>query len=100
MTTDPKALEFEWDRGNTGKNRKHKAADFESEEPFFDSGKVILRDVLHSRNERRFILLGKTKKGRLLYVAFTERAGKIRIISARDLNKREVPLYENDAQNT
>jgi uncharacterized DUF497 family protein len=87
-------IEFNWDRGNIGKNRKHKVEDVESEEAFFDEHKVVLKDALHSKDEPRWILLGKTQKGRLLYIVFTQRGDKIRIISARNVNRREVPLYE------
>ena len=90
-------VEFEWDQGNTGKNISHKVEDKEAEEVFLDEGKVIYRDALHSKNEERFIVLGKTEKGRLLYVAFTYRKKKVRIISARDINKREVLIYEETA---
>lgn len=85
---------FEWDEGNIGKNKKHGVEDKESEEAFLDEGKVIHKDISHSRDEERFIILGKTKKDRLLYVIFTYRKKKIRIISARDINKKEVQLYE------
>lgn len=94
MRISPEILEFEWDGGNTGKNKKHAVEDTQSEEVFFDERKVILKDTLHSGKEERFILLGKTKRGRLLYVVFTRRGKKIRIISARELNRKEVPLYE------
>lgn len=95
MKINKKALQFEWDKGNIGKNKKHKVEDKETEETFFDEGKVISKDKIHSTYlEERFILLGKTKKDRLLYLVFTERDGKIRIISARDVNKKEVHLYE------
>lgn len=86
--------EFEWDKGNAGKNKKHGVDDAESEEPFFDPHKVVLKDALHSGDEERFVLLGKTKKERILYVVFAKREKKIRIISARDLNRKERPLYE------
>lgn len=90
-----KALVFEWDKGNKDKNfKRHKVADQECEEVFFDPNKKILRDLLHSGREERFILLGKTTMERLLFVVFTMRGDKIRIISARDLNKREKHLYE------
>ncbi len=89
-----KAYEFEWNKGNVGKNKKHGLEDAHCEEPFFDVDKVIYADAIHSSGEERFILLGKTKTGRLLFVAFTVRGGKVRVISARDLNKREVHLYE------
>lgn len=89
-----KPLEFDWDKGNIGKNIKHHVEDKEAEEVFFDKKKVIYKDVFHSQKEERFIVIGKTKKGRLLYVVFNMRGEKIRIISARDINKREVRLYE------
>lgn len=89
-----KPLEFDWNKGNIEKNIKHKVEDKEAEELFFDEKKIIYKDVFHSQKEKRFIVIGKTKKGRLLYTVFNMRAKKIRIISARDINKKEVSLYE------
>ena len=87
--------EFIWDRGNQDKNwLKHEVTNREAEEIFFDDNKRIYKDVFHSRNEKRFIILGKTKNERLLYIVFTIREKKIRIISARDINKKEVLFYE------
>ena len=89
--------EFEWDTGNREKNwRKHRVSDAECEEIFFDSRKRVLKDLLHSGKEERCILIGKTKKQRLLFVVFTIRK-KIRIIYARPLNKKERKLYEEKA---
>jgi len=89
-----KVFEFEWDKGNVNKNKKHKVKDKETEEVFFDKNKVIYKDKLHSKHEDRFIIIGKTKEDRLLYAVFTKRGKKNRIISARDINKKEVKLYE------
>ncbi len=61
---------------------------------FYDDKKLILNDILHSGKEPRFILLGKTKANRLLFTIFTIRNNKIRIISSRDVNKKEKKLYE------
>jgi len=86
---------FEWDTGNKGKNfTRHEVTDEECEEVFFDQNKNILRDILHSKKEERYILMGKTKKSRLLFIVFTIRKDKVRIISSRDLNKKEHKLYE------
>ena len=86
---------FIWDKGNIDKNWKtHRVANTECEEVFFDENKAVLKDVLHSGKEERFIILGKTGKSRLLFVVFTVRRKKIRIISARDTNKKERKLYE------
>lgn len=97
MHVDTGTLEFDWDKGNIGKNKKHDVDDPEIEEVFFDGKKVTLKDTLHSDNEERTIVLGRTKKERLLFVVFSRRKHKIRIISARDINKRERGLYEKTA---
>lgn len=94
MRMDKKVFEFEWDKGNIDKNKKHVVEDQEAEESFLDEGKVIFKDSIHSQSEDRFVLIGKTKKERLLYIIFTKRGKKIRIISARDTNRKEVSLYE------
>ncbi len=98
VITKKEAFEFIWDKGNIDKNlKRHGITNEESEEAFFDENKVIIKDVLHSEKEKRYILLGKTKKEKLLYVVFTVRGKKIRIISARVINKKEVSLYEKAA---
>lgn len=88
-------IKFIWDKGNVDKNwGKHKVTNKESEEVFFDNNKKIAQDIFHSKKEARYILLGKTKKGRLLYTVFTIRNKKIRVISSRDINRKEGELYE------
>jgi uncharacterized DUF497 family protein len=96
MSVISNPLQFDWDTGNSGKNkRSHEVEDWECEEVFFDPQKVMLKDRLHSGQEERFILLGRTRQERLLYLAFTIRNEKVRIISARDVTKRkEIELYE------
>jgi len=94
MKRSAKIIGFVWDNGNKDKNReKHRVSDKECEEVFFDPNKKMLKDTIHSANEERYILLGQTKLGRLLFVVFMLRKGKIRIISARDINKKEKNLY-------
>lgn len=88
-------IEFIWDKGNKDKNwLKHEITNQESEEVFFDEEKKTFKDKLHSKGEERFRVVGETRGGRLLFVAFTIRRNKVRIISARDINKKEVSLYE------
>lgn len=88
-------IAFQWDKGNIDKNWvKHKVKNKECEEVFFDLNKKIAKDPIHSKKEDRYILLGKTKKGRILYTVFTIRNNKIRVISARDINIKEKCLYE------
>lgn len=86
-------LEFEWDAGNREKNLfKHRVTNTECEETFFDPHKRVLKGVLRgdvSGAEKCYILIGQTKEKRALYIVFTIRGGKVRAISARDLNRRE-----------
>jgi len=91
-----KPYEFVWDKGNKDKNlQEHQISNTECEEVFFDSNKKLLRDKIHSKKEKRYVLLGKTKTKNLLFIVFTLRGKKIRIISARRISKqREVKLYE------
>jgi len=90
-----KIIQFDWDKANSGKNwESHKVSDEECEEAFFDQNKKMLKDVVHSGDEERFILLAQTKANRILFIVFTTRGEKIRVISARDLNKKEKNLYE------
>ncbi|MDA1079846.1 MAG: BrnT family toxin [bacterium] len=96
MLLERNVIEFEWDKGNEEKNfQKHLVSSNEAEEAFFDKDKQEYPDPTHSESEIRKIMVGSTKLGRLLFVVYTKRKGKIRIISARDLNKRkERSLYE------
>jgi uncharacterized protein len=85
---------FEWDAGNTLKSwQKHRVAMFESEETFFNHPLMITDDKKHSNQEPRFHALGHTNGGRLLFISFTVRNRRIRVISARDMNKKERSLY-------
>lgn len=88
------AVEFEWDKGNIDKNKKHNVADKETEEAFFDKNKVVFHDWKHSIIEQRNTLLGMTKQKKLLNITYTIRNKKIRVITARPVNKKEVSLYE------
>ena len=86
-------LEFEWDRGNHEKNLiKRGVTTAECEEAFFDPHKRVLKEVLHvgsAGHEKRYILIGRNKADRTLYIVFTIRGSRIRVISARDLNRKE-----------
>ena len=97
MITDKSAFEFEWDKGNIDKNKKHGVENVECEEIFADENKIIYKDIFHSENEDRYIVIGKSRKEKLLYVVFTKRGEEIRIISCRKVNKKEVPIYEKAA---
>lgn len=86
--------EFEWDEANIAHIARHNVLPKEAEEAFFDKNNVRDEDLEHSTIEERFLIIGKTKGRRLLYQIFTVRGNKIRIVSSRDINKKEVELYE------
>ena len=86
--------EFKWDDANIAHIARHNVSPEEAEDVFFDKNNVIDDDDKHSTFENRFIIIGKTADGRLLYQIFTRRGDRIRVISSRDINKREVKLYE------
>lgn len=87
---------FDWDDGNSSKNwLKHQVSKRESEQVFFNEPIIVFEDIKHSKSESRYYLLGKTDKHRLLMIVFTIRGNSIRLISARDMSKKERSFYEN-----
>lgn len=84
-------IHFIWDRFNEDKNLiKHNIGISEAESAFFDSSSVTFLDIEHSTaSETRYICIGKSNKEQILFVSFTYRNEKIRIISVRPANKRE-----------
>jgi hypothetical protein len=87
---------FDWDEGNTRKNEKHGVTMAEAEQTFFNAPLLVLEDSRHSNQETRFHALGKTDDKRLLHITFTVRHNgeKIRVISARDMHRKERVIYE------
>ncbi len=95
----PKPIVFDWDEGNINKNLNHDVSDKESEEIFANKPIFIQEDERHSLIEVRYLVWSVTNKGRKLSVFFTIRKNKIRIISARDMHKKERRAYEEKIQN-
>jgi len=87
---------FDWDEHNARKNwEKHRVSPAECEEVLLRTPLVVQDDPLHSRVERRFYALGETSAGRLLFVVFTLRGDLIRVISARDMSRKEREVYRS-----
>lgn len=85
---------FQWDLGNIDKNlTRHGVENWECEQVFFNRPFLVLDDPKHSVSEKRWAAFGKTDAERPLVVIFTKRSDLIRIISARDMNKRERKFY-------
>ncbi len=87
---------FNWDSGNSEKNRnKHQASNSEAEEVFLNYPRYVYRIRKElPEDEKRFYLLGQTNAGRQLFVVYTIRENLIRVISARDMSKKERRRYE------
>ncbi len=87
---------FDWDDGNARKNDKHGVSTAEAEQVFFNEPLLLLTDERHSQIESRFHALGKSDAGRTLHFTFTLRQNgeTIRVISARDMHRKEKPIYE------
>ena len=90
---------FQWDAGNSKKNwTQHKVSISECEQVFFNKPLVIVSDIKHSEYESRWYLLGRTDSERRLFVVFTLRGVSIRVISARDMNKKEKEIYNEEVK--
>gem|GEM_PF-93641 len=85
---------FEWDTGNADKNWDlHQVTRGEAEGVFFNRPFIVAPDSAHSQREPRYAALGRTDQGRQLTVVFTVRAALVRVISARDMSRRERRIY-------
>jgi uncharacterized protein len=90
---------FEWDEGNKVKNwAKHRVSWSECENIFFNDPLFILPDPKHSDKEERYHALGHTNDNRLLFVSFTMRKERIRVISAREMSRRERIVYNEQKE--
>lgn len=80
---------FQWDKGNLEHIKKHNVNYRECEESFLNKPIIVNKDETHSQKEDRFRVYGRTDKKRLLFIIFTIRINKVRVISARNQNKNE-----------
>jgi len=86
---------FEWDKDNKDQNKEnHKVMTEECEQVFFNQPLLIDVDYKRSNKEPRFFILGKTNFGRRLFIVFTVRNNKIRVISVRNMNEKEREIYK------
>jgi len=90
---------FYWDAGNARKSAdKHGVSQAEAEQVFFNQPLLILSDTAHCGDEQRYHALGSTDGARTLHITFTLRTQAveklIRVISARDMHRKERVRYE------
>ena len=90
---------FEWDPAKAAANvEKHGVSFEEAVTVFQDPLAKIHADPDHSEAESREILVGHSSQRRLLLVSFTDPQGRIRVISAREVTRRERRDYEESQQ--
>ncbi len=90
---------FDGDDGNRHKSLdRHAVSEAEAEQVFVDERLLIAEDARHSQTEARYQALGTSSEGRRLYVTFTLRrdATATRVISARDMNRKERAQYDQE----
>jgi hypothetical protein len=91
------ALRFSWDFDKAAANlRKHGISFPDAATAFGDALSITVPDPAHSSGEERFLLIGLTKRGRLVVVAHREHGDEIRLISARPATRGERKTYEED----
>ncbi len=92
---------FDWDEWNQFKNHvKHNVSTWECEQIFFNEPLLVYEDNKHSDHEARYYALGHTDDNRRLFIAFTLRKLLIRVISARDMSKKERDIYDEAKKNS
>ena len=85
---------FQWDEGNSDKNRRrHRVTRAEAEQVFFNLPLIVASDPRHSGKEFRHFALGRTNVGQHLTIVFTRRADFLRVVSARPMSRRERNAY-------
>ena len=90
---------FDWDEGNVAKNwERHRVTPAECEQSFFNRPLIVAPDAKHSVQEARHYLLGQTDQGRRLFLVFTLRRDRVRVISARDMNRKECERYNAQSE--
>ena len=87
----------EWDPSKAASNLANHGISFEEAATvFFDPLALTIPDPEHSFEEDRFITMGVSADDQLLVVVHTDRAGAIRLISAREATPRERRSYESE----
>ncbi len=90
-------MRFDWDKNKAASNLgKHKVSFEEAATVFGDPLSDTFDDPDHSVDERRFLIIGHSEKGKLLFVSHTDDGETIRIISARELTRTEREAYEQE----
>ncbi len=92
-------LGFEWDEEKATTNKEKHGISFEEATTIFlDPLSLTISDPDHSAGEQRYIEIGISDNSRILLASYTERIGRIRLISCRKATRRERRQYEEAIQ--
>ncbi len=84
---------FDWDAANIEHIAEHNLEPEEVEEAFYN--KHIFTPTYNTVHEKREGIIGKTDGDRIIFVVFTRRQNKIRVVTALDANKSQRKRYKN-----
>ena len=88
-------MRFDWDENKTVSNRSKHGVSFEEAKTVFDDPLYVdFYDPNHSEEEDRYLIVGESSQRRLLIASYTERGNLIRLISAREVTRTEMKVYE------
>lgn len=88
-------MRFDWDDGKAETNlTKHSVSFQEAASVFDDPLSIAFPDPDHSIEEERLVIIGHSHQGRLLFVSHTDQDNQVRVISAREVTRREKRVYE------
>ena len=84
-------MEFDWDADNVQHIARHGIDPEEAEEAVLIE--PLEADVQPHESEERVLCFGRTKSARLLTILYTERRGKIRVVTAYEMTKPQQQMY-------
>ncbi len=88
-------MNFEFDPRKAAINlRKHRVSFEEAITVFNDPFRSVVSDTLHSDDEQRFLTVGQSTRGRILFIVYTETDSTVRPIGARVATATERKQYE------
>jgi hypothetical protein len=84
-------VEVDWDGGNLKHIARHGIAPGEAEEAVLIE--PLETDVQQYGDEERVLCFGRTKAGRLLAILYTQRRGRVRVVTAYEMTKQQQRVY-------
>ena len=84
---------FDWDDANIHNWERHRVTPEDAEVISFHQPLIVRSHIGHSNSKKRFYALEQTVRGQLMFAAFTIRGSMIRIISVREMHRKERGIY-------